>query len=71
MRLKILTVMPILLLLGCASNTPNIDDEVSVDIPPQTHIAVCGELDGQKDTYPTLADMQSAGAKLVSYSPCY
>jgi len=49
---------------GCA-NSPQVVVEES------DQIAVCGEIDGQKQTYPTVGDLHNDGAKFLFYGPCY
>ncbi len=54
-------------LTSCATNNENI--EVQVD--DNDKIAVCGEVEGEKQTYPTLGDLKNDGAKFLFYGPCY
>jgi hypothetical protein len=61
----IFSVFLTLLFAGCATTTPD------VDIDDNAQIAVCGEIDGQKQTYPTIGDLKNDGAKLLYYEPCY
>jgi PBP1b-binding outer membrane lipoprotein LpoB len=61
----ILAISLALFFAGCATNTPE------VEIDDNAQIAVCGEVDGQKQTYPTIADLKNDGAKLLYYEPCY
>ncbi len=42
-----------------------------VQIEDNDQIAVCGEVAGEKQTYPTLGDLKNDGAKLLYYGPCY
>ena len=62
-----LLILTTLLYWGCATNSPT----PSADIPDDAQIAVCGEIDGQKQTYPTIGDLKADGAKLLYYEPCY
>ena len=48
---------------GCANNQVKIEDS--------DQIAVCGEVAGGKQTYPTLGDLKEDGAKFLYYGPCY
>ena len=50
---------------GCATNN------TAVNIDDNDQIAVCGEVNGQKQTYPTIGDLRADGAKLLYYEPCY
>jgi len=59
----IFLILSTIIFVGCATNSVNIDDS--------DQIAVCGEIDGQKQTYPTIGDLRSDGAKLLYYQPCY
>jgi hypothetical protein len=52
---------------GCATTTTN--NEVQIEDNDQ--IAVCGEVAGEKQTYPTLGDLKADGAKVLYYGPCY
>ena len=60
-----LLILATALFWGCATNSP----EVMLDDNDQ--IAVCGEVNGQKQTYPTIGDLRADGAKLLYYEPCY
>ncbi len=51
-------------LIGCSTNNQN------VQIEDSDEIAVCGEVAGEKQTYPTLGDLKNDGAKLLYYGPC-
>ena len=63
--MKIFTlILSTTLFWGCATN-----NEVKVEDNDQ--IAVCGEVAGEKQTYPTLGDLKADGAKLLYYGPCY
>ena len=42
----------------------------NVQIEDNDEIAVCGEVAGEKQTYPTLGDLKNDGAKLLYYGPC-
>jgi len=53
-----------LIFVGCATNT------ATVELEDNDQIAICGELDGQKQTFPTLGDLKSEGAKFLYYGPC-
>jgi hypothetical protein len=59
---------------GCLSTSyvpvDNTQEEV-VGLEDNDKIAVCGEVAGEKQTYPTLGDLKNDGAKFVSYGPCY
>jgi len=50
---------------GCATT----NNEVQIEDNDQ--IAVCGEVAGEKQTYPTVGDLKADGAKLLYYGPCY
>jgi len=54
-------------LSSCATSTQSED----VQISDTDKVVVCGEVDGQKQTYPTLGDLKNDGAKFISYGPCY
>jgi len=60
---------------GCLS-TNNVQmvedvDTTAVGLEDNDKIAVCGEVAGEKQTYPTIGDLKNDGAKFVSYGPCY
>ena len=61
----IVVILSTIFFVGCATNN------LEVDIDDDAHIAVCGEKDGQKQTYPTIGDLKADGAKLIAYEPCY
>ena len=54
-----------LLLISCANNYKE------VQIEDNDKIAVCGEVAGEKQTYPTLKDLKDDGARFLFYGPCY
>jgi hypothetical protein len=56
--------------IGCATTNSNIDTEAS-GISENDKIAVCGEVAGEKQTYPTLGDLHNDGAVFKYYGPCY
>jgi outer membrane biogenesis lipoprotein LolB len=62
---KYLLALATLLLIGCA-NTNN-----TVEVEDNDQIAVCGSIDNEKQTYPTLGDLKADGAKFLFYGPCY
>jgi hypothetical protein len=62
---KYLLALTTLLLIGCA-NTNN-----TVEVEDNDQIAVCGSIDNEKQTYPTLGDLKADGAKFLFYGPCY
>jgi hypothetical protein len=53
-----------LLFIGCATSN------ATVELEDNDQIAICGELDGQKQTFPTLGDLKNEGAKFLYYGPC-
>ena len=61
-----LLILATALFWGCATTS---NPEVVLDDNDQ--IAVCGEVNGQKQTYPTIGDLRADGAKLLYYEPCY
>jgi len=58
---------------GCLStNNAQLEtQEEVVGLDDNDKFAVCGEVAGEKQTYPTLGDLKNDGAKFVSYGPCY
>jgi uncharacterized lipoprotein YajG len=62
---KYILALATLLLIGCA-NTNN-----TVEVEDNDQIAVCGSIDNEKQTYPTLGDLKADGAKFLFYGPCY
>ena len=57
-------ILSTIFFLGCATNS-------EVKISDNDQIAVCGEVAGEKQTYPTLGDLKEDGAKFLFYGPCY
>ena len=58
---------------GCLTtniSTPTQEEIPTAQIEDDDEIAVCGEIDGEKRTYPTLGDLKAEGAKLLYYGPC-
>ncbi len=62
---KYILALATLLLIGCA-NTNN-----TVEVEDNNQIAICGSIDNEKQTYPTLGDLKADGAKFLFYGPCY
>ncbi len=67
--MKLFTLVSLIVLVsGCSTDSSKIDIS---DIPNNEHFTVCGEIDGEKQSYPTIGDLKSDGATFVSYGPCY
>ena len=67
MKLTITAILAAVAINGCATSNANTD----VQVEDNDKIAVCGEVAGEKQTYPTMGDLKNDGAKFLSYGPCY
>ena len=67
MKTTIIAVLATFAIGGCATSNSMAD----VQVEDNDKIAVCGEVGGDKQTYPTMGDLKSDGAKFLSYGPCY
>jgi len=73
--MKIYTlILSTALFLGCTTTSNqvvDIADTANVEFDDNDKVVVCGEVDGEKQTYPTLGELKNDGAKLLYYGPCY
>jgi len=67
MKLTITAILAAIAINGCATSNSMAD----VQVEDNDKIAVCGEVAGEKQTYPTMGDLKNDGAKFLSYGPCY
>jgi len=67
MKVTITAILVAMAINGCATSNANTD----VQVGDNDKIAVCGEVAGEKQTYPTMGDLKNDGAKFLSYGPCY
>jgi len=67
MKITFVAILVALTFNSCATT----NNQVNVEVEDNDKIAVCGEVDGQKQTYPTMGDLKNDGAKFISYGPCY
>ncbi len=63
---KIFFFSMIIFLISCTNNSLS-----NIQIEDNDKIAICGELNGQKQTFPTMKDLKENGAKFLFYGPCY
>jgi len=63
MKISLLTLV-VFLLCGCSNNS-------TIEVEDNDQVTVCGKVEGEKQTYPTLGDLKADGAKLLYYGPCY
>jgi len=66
---KISLILVATLFWGCSVSNSNLNQ--SAEVEENDKIAVCGEIAGDKQTYPTLGDLHNDGAKFLYYGPCY
>jgi len=69
MRFNLFVLFMAIFISGCA--TTNSINTSEVQIEDSDQIAVCGEVAGEKQTYPTMGDLKNDGAKFLYYGPCY
>ncbi len=68
--MKIITLVSIVAIIsGCA--TSNYETEAQVEFSDSDKVVVCGEVGGEKQTYPTFGDLKADGANFLFYGPCY
>ena len=65
----ILLVSIVAVISGCA--TSNYGTEAQGEFSDSDKVVVCGLVDGEKQTYPTMGDLKSDGAQFQFYGPCY
>ncbi len=67
----LLFVLAILAVNGCSSTTTNSVNYNSVSVESRAQNIVCGIVDGQKQTYPSMKELENDGADFSHYGPCY
>ena len=68
MKKDLLLLSSCFLFISCANSNYSM---INSEIPEDEHITVCGEINGEQQTYPTLKDLKNDGAKFLHYDPCY